>query len=408
MNKSSIRTAVRSFRGRPAARLVPWGIDRLAALGVRGARDPRSVVVVVATGHGNIGDRAMLDAIVGKLADYRVTLVGEDTYAFDEVEPGSVNTVVLSGLLNGVGLKRFRAHRRFAALAARSSHVLVVGADLMDGLYNPRKSVSRLSVLRTAVSTGANARVTGFSWPPTPAPTVDSPTRSLSQRVDFYLRDPESFRRFESNGARGRLTADVVFTDERRDPLPERVADWRDGVRSTGGEYAVINVSGLIEKRLAQRDEYKTIINGLRDRGYRIVFLPHVVRETDGDSAVTREICDRFGEPADLHITELLRPSQVRELTRGARVVVTGRMHLAIMSLSQSTPAITLATQGKVEGLYSMFQLDQLAVEPKAGFGARVVALIDEAVRPETSAAIVGALPEVRSRANKNFEGLRA
>jgi polysaccharide pyruvyl transferase WcaK-like protein len=361
---------------------------------------------VTATGHGNIGDQAMLDAIVGRLSQREIILVSEDTGALEKVD-GHCRTESIPGLLNGTGLRRFRAHQRYATLARRADEVIVIGADLMDGLYNPRKSVARLSLLRTAVDCGALARVTGFSWPPQPSRAVVGPARQLSNEVTFLLRDPASFERFTKiGGARATLTADVVFTDLRREPLPADLAGWVEQTQQHGRPFAVVNVSGLIEKRMAQVDEYREVVEELRRRGHSIAFLPHVVREKDGDSAICRRLFADLGTAEDVLISEALSPAQVRALTGASSVVVTGRMHLAIMSLSQGTPAITLATQGKVEGLYSMFGLEAFAIEPSPGFGARVIARLDDALSPTTRGQILERLPGVRSTAEVNFEGL--
>jgi colanic acid/amylovoran biosynthesis protein len=405
MIPKTMRRAARSFRSHPIARAVPWTIDRFATRLSRRNPPNGTVVVVVATGHGNIGDQAMLDAIIHRLSDHALVLVAEDEGAVSS--PGNGNSIeVIPGLLNGAAFSRFKAHRKFAALARSADEVVVIGADLMDGLYNPRKSVARMSLLHTAVAVGGRARVTGFSWPTAPSRAVAGIARGLSRDVVFCLRDPESFTRFTSEGkASARLTADVVFSDRRHEPLPRSIQTWVEANEAQGRPFAVVNISGLIEKRIPQLEEYGAIFDSLRRRGYSIAVLPHVVREDDGDSAIARELFSRLGQTQDILILQLLSPSQVRQLVRNAAVVVTGRMHLAIMSLSQETPALTLATQGKVEGLYSMFGLEDLAIEPTAGFGDRIAASLEAALGPEARQRISESLPRVRSRAEENFEG---
>ena len=60
-------------------------------------------------------------------------------------------------------------------------------------------------------------------------------------------------------------------------------------------------------------------------------------------------------------------------------------MHLAIMSLSQGTPAITLATQGKVEGLVRLFDWPQLCIAPKAGMAEDIVEVAGAALDDKRS-----------------------
>ncbi len=47
-----------------------------------------------------------------------------------------------------------------------------------------------------------------------------------------------------------------------------------------------------------------------------------------------------------------------------ARLVVTGRMHLAVLALSGRIPAACLASQGKVEGLMALVGTPELVVDP--------------------------------------------
>lgn len=411
MKRLAMRSFARSIRSRPVSRLLPWAIDRIAAGTAPRNHRGASIVVVAATGHGNIGDQAMLEAVTQAVPPQEILVVGETQGAFGGIEK-FIDVAVIPGLLNGSGLKRLRAHRQFASLTTVATEVVVIGADLMDGLYNPRKSIARLSLLRTSLSRGAGARVTGFSWPPHAAPVTKGPIKRLSDGgATFFLRDPVSFERFkldvgaDSPGAR--LTADVVFTDSRRETLPPTIDNWLTETVGRGQEIAVVNVSGLIEKRLPQTEEYREIFDRLREENTAILVLPHVVREEDGDSEVARKLFAALGNENDFLVGETLTPSQVRELTSRARIVITGRMHLAIMALSGGTPAITLATQGKVEGLYSMFNLPALAVEPKDGFGSEIAKAIRVVTSGEVHEAIRSALPDVRARAELNFDGLK-
>jgi colanic acid/amylovoran biosynthesis protein len=90
--------------------------------------------------------------------------------------------------------------------------------------------------------------------------------------------------------------------------------------------------------------------------------------------------------------------------------VITGRMHLAIMALWNRTPAIALATQGKVEGLMALFDSAEFCVEPTAGFGARILPVIDSLITGTSTVRerLADRLPAVTSRARRNFEGISA
>jgi polysaccharide pyruvyl transferase WcaK-like protein len=100
----------------------------------------------------------------------------------------------------------------------------------------------------------------------------------------------------------------------------------------------------------------------------------------------------------------------MRGLAARAALTVTGRMHLAVMSLMHAVPAITLASQGKVEGLMQLFSTPELCVVAGPGFATAVIEVVDR-VLPEDSAArqsLRRALPDVVALAKRNTDDLRA
>src|SRR5690606_35734705 len=117
-------------------------------------------------------------------------------------------------------------------------------------------------------------------------------------------------------------------------------------------------------------------------------------------------ICEALGDSTVLMTERLLSPAEIRGLTAGATLTVTGRMHLAIMSLYSGVPAITLATQGKVEGMMRLFGAEFLAVEPRPDFAERIVTLIQQVLtRPDDLRQhLHSKLPAVRTLARRNFD----
>jgi polysaccharide pyruvyl transferase WcaK-like protein len=345
----------------------------------------------------------MLEAVVGSAIGKSVVIVADASNSSVLGPPlaAAPHIVLLPGLINGSGRTRFAAHKTFAGLCKAADSVILIGADLMDGLYNPQRSVARFSLLHTASRMGAQSRVTGFSW----SEDVASAVRNLPARSDpqigYFLRDPRSLARFNSlTRGRGQGVADVVFSSVSRASLPTSLAEWTSARQ---GHYAVVNVSGLIEARTNQRDEYARIVSALRRMGLDLAFVPHVVRGGDGDSEVTALVYGELGGVADFFVSEELTPSQVRELTRGAEVVVTGRMHLAILAATVGTPAVTLATQGKVDGLYDLLGLDAFVVSPTPGFGERVSEVLATYDRHAVRAQIEGRVPQLQRLAAANF-----
>lgn len=375
------------------------------------AQPGRWHVLVAPPGGGNIGDQAMVEAFLENTTDpVRMLVRGMSDIAVPPEHVGRVEVRVLPALIHGSG----RAHRvavagfRDALDSAR--FVTVVGADAMDGAYDVRASVRRADLATLAADEGLAARILGFSWNGAArAGARRALVRAARAGVELLVRDPVSAERARADGL-GTVTevADAVFSA--RTIAPEVVEEVL-GAGTPGAApppYAVVNASGLVARSLDQVGEYASIVRHLLDTGIHVVLLPHVVRSSASDLAACRRIAERVDDPRVVLVDRMLSPAEVRGLCRDARVVLAGRMHLAIQALWSGVPALTLSTQGKVEGLMQLFGTESLCVVPTAGLGERVATLLDEVLdrRDWYGAQITGRLPAVRRLARLNFPPL--
>ncbi|MCW2747882.1 MAG: Polysaccharide pyruvyl transferase family protein WcaK [Nocardioidaceae bacterium] len=366
-------------------------------------------ILIAPPGAGNIGDAALVGAFLENVAG-PITVVSR--YPSDFRIPVElahrVQLISLGTLLYG-GLPSFvRDLRRFKALLGDAASVSIVGADIMDGAYNFRASTSRAIVARSAASAGIDTRVLGFSWNDKAHDQARAMLRSADHAgVRLLLRDPLSAERAERDGLNAVTCADIVFAAKSADPAR---ADRTLAEIDTTGGLALVNVSGLIASD--QTGAYVSIIRALQARGLGVVLLPHVIKHGPDDLAACRRVfaaLDAEGGTEGIALVEdVLLPAEVRGFAERATITVTGRMHLAIMSLMKGVPAVTLATQGKVEGLMAIFELPYLCVEPGDGLADRVELAVERilADRSAVSRHILAKLPEVTALAQKNFEGL--
>jgi polysaccharide pyruvyl transferase WcaK-like protein len=275
----------------------------------------------------------------------------------------------------------------------------------MDGLYNPSQSIARVSMLNLANSLSVPTSVLGFSWSQDAVSSVTLAIRLLKGRTRLCVRDPKSAERLNAARVRGVVSvADGVFSLTPMKAAPE-VVKWIEEHSNEGAKFAVVNASGLIAARMDQLDEYSVVLDQLHKMDYSVLYLPHVIRHGDNDLVECRRLFDVHGRARDLMVERTLTPSEIRYITESASVVITGRMHLAIMSLSRVTPVITLGTQGKVEGLYEMFGLSSLLVLPQPGFGAAIKRILSD-LHKENSIVrgkIEKSLPVVLDLALKNY-----
>lgn len=392
---------------------VPTALDRAAvAAAVRRARRAGTTtsgplhLVLAAPGEGNIGDQALLEALLERtsLPVLLSVPLGQHPSLPDHLA-SRVELLDAPHLLYGSGEQHRASVRAFGAALARATHLSVVGADVMDGGYSLPASVRRASFAAAAARAGLDARVIGFSWKASPRPAAVRELRRAGRSgVRLLSRDPLSADRLERDGVRGvTRVADVVFT--------ARSVDTSAADRLLGrvaAPVALVNASGLIARGPDLADDYAVLVRALRSRGLHVVLLPHVLRTGTDDLSACRRVAGLLEPGAAQLVEELLTPAQVRGLAQRAAITVTGRMHLSVMSMMAGVPAVTLATQGKVEGLVQLFGVPDLAVDPVPGFSARVVALVDAALPAGSPlrASVREALPRVEALAELNLVGL--
>jgi polysaccharide pyruvyl transferase WcaK-like protein len=197
-----------------------------------------------------------------------------------------------------------------------------------------------------------------------------------------------------------------VFSYHTVDALPSRLESFVSDAEASAKRVVLLNISGMIARRLDLQREYRAVVEHLHARDCVVVFLPHVVRAGDDDLVQARDLFGAAGGRDDILVEDALRPAQVKNLAARAFCTITGRMHLAIMSLSHATPAITLATVGKVEGLYELFGLPELVVQPEAGCDHGIRRSIDTVLadRDRVSDRIRQHLPRVQELSARNFD----
>lgn len=398
-----IKSGLREIASNPQLLSI---VDRVvfALIPGRGS-DAGRHVLIAPPGGGNIGDQAMVEAFLDN-TDGEVVIVVRDPreVSVPPAHAARVRVLALTSLVYG-GLPRrlvdIVAYRRLLR-GARS--VAVVGADIMDGAYNPRASVNRANLARLARRAGVDARVLGFSWNGRAHPQARHALRAASRAgTQLLLRDPVSAARARADGLMNVVdAADTVFSARTVD---QDTADRLLASVPADTRIALVNASGLVGESVSQVEEYVAVIHHLRQRGLKVVLLPHVVRPGADDMVVCREIHKALADPDIILVERVLGPAAIRGLTARATLVITGRMHLAIMSFYSGAPAITLATQGKVEGLMQLFGTEALCIDPCVGFGARIIAVADDVLDriEEVRDHIAARLPLVTERSRLNY-----
>lgn len=369
-----------------------------------GAAGRPHLVVIATAGNGNIGDHAMLATILQN-AKTTITVICNSPQVFTESLENDPNVlwVGLPNLLDKGLLARVLDAWKFHRIAQGASHVGIVGADVMDGRYFPTSSIARCSILTASQRAGQSTAVFGFSWSTEPVRSATTAIKYLGRSGStLYVRDPVSRNRLVKQGVVNTVeVADLVFS----------LSGENEVACSSRERSVVVNVSGLVANEGVKAEPYVDLLDDLMNRGYSITVLPHVIRPGDSDLDAQADL--RILRPpggAIRYIDGLLDPLQVKSLVKGCQFVITGRMHLGILSLSEGVPAAIINTNGKAVGLYSLFGLPNLSVEvEELGNRSR---LADTVAQIETASVaclvdiISQSLPTVVDLSNKNFSWL--
>ncbi|WP_394524449.1 polysaccharide pyruvyl transferase family protein [Paenarthrobacter nicotinovorans] len=350
-----------------------------AALGSHG-QHRAGHAILNSPGSGNIGDQAMFESFVGNVPGNIVAIVkSKDAYALPgATDRDRVEFFVMPNLIYSKSFRHYADLWRLGRRIRRVETFSVMGADIMDGGYGTHSSMVEWNIAKTIQESGIPARVLGFSWNGRAPQEVTKLARLAGNAgVRVLARDPDSHDRLVADGITGVVQAtDMVFSfGATRSDAPQLEA--AEATSELHGKLAIVNVSGLIGRSMEQEDEYDHLLGTLESLGYTCVLLPHVSHSNVDDISATKKLRE-VSAPAkrSVFVDRLLTPSEVSALVERAHVVVTGRMHLSILALSAKKPVIVLATQGKVSGLMSLFEVPEHCIEPAEGFGPKISELL--------------------------------
>jgi polysaccharide pyruvyl transferase WcaK-like protein len=321
----------------------------------------RRALVIPPAKPGSLGDASMISATFTTLRRHgfaTVDLAVSGDWPID---------VKVDNILKGERFFYSRSDRRLARLLpqlASYSHVYFLGADVIDGAYNSGSATARLHLLREALGLGAKATVLGCSFNLPAHPASIAALRALPAEVRICARDEISYGRLHETLDRPiERTADVAFLLE---STPEaltarKVAAWIKARREAGDRVLALNVNFLHERGLIGFTEAVTaLLASLIGKGISIVLLPHDVRTERSDQTIMSEAQAGLTED-DRSKTFMLKaegPGTVKAMLANVDLLITGRMHAAIMAMGGGTPSLCFTYQGKFEGLYALFGLD--------------------------------------------------
>ncbi len=248
------------------------------------------------------------------------------------------------------------------------THVITLGADVLDGSYDPNFSLRHIVLTDLACRLGAAAAVMGFSFSKYPFQALGEILDDISSDVRFYLRDPSSYDRFSRFcRAQAELAADLAFLMQPDERLPRDIEGWiSEGVRAEktliGVNFHPLLFSPSDRSNLTKAIEsLATVIKKfISEMQARVILIPHDFRGKASDlwclDPLYRLLSHECGQSVFYPDRELSAP-KLKALVGQLDAVLSGRMHLAIAALGMGVPVLGFSYKGKFEGLFRHFSI---------------------------------------------------
>lgn len=323
--------------------------------------EPESVI-------GSRGDEAMIYAVLGDFRkrhpEGKITVICRGETVVSSAD-GKRLATDFPGLRF---VSAWQGHNPLPKIAAtirsaRATEVYAIGADCMDGFYDPKVSLVLLAVADLAVRMGVKAKLTGFSFNAKPNPLVMGIFRYASPKLALNLRDAISLERFNAlpHGHVGHLVADTAFCLEPK--FTERVNGWLKqmaGDRAAGKKVLGYNLNPLLKAKTNIDEE----VMRLRELGdaTAVYLVPHDYRG-GGDLGELEKIHAQLMQTKI--VRDVLSAAELKALMSGVDSLFTQRMHLGIAALGMGKPISFSSYQGKFEGLMRHFNGDIQGSLPK-------------------------------------------
>lgn len=324
---------------------------------------------------GALGDDAMITATLQVLGEVMPKIAVEMicmSAGAEVVKAKGFNPVVISGATAlGPAMAKIFAGAPYDAL-------IVLGADIMDGYYNPKVPIRILIAADIAEKSGVPATILGCSFNQKPAEVLRALYPLMDRQVALNMRDEISLERLRAFvPVEARLVADSAFNLAPGNVDP-RATDWAAKMRQSGRKVIGFNVHPMLikdatEAQVAQIISASVAALKAASAEHEVAWflMPHDYRGDNGDAVCLKPVHDKLVEAGgiDCHYLDgMHRAADLKAMAGLTDGVITGRMHLAIATLGMGLPVMSLTYQDKFEGLYRHFGLPGKLLLPPAAF----------------------------------------
>jgi polysaccharide pyruvyl transferase WcaK-like protein len=367
-----------------------------------GATTRTSILILSGDSDGNLGDRAILQAMSQSfrelVPDLRLTVVSGDAERAAQVCGADAIPRGLGGLVA-------------LCQAVRRSSLVIVGGG---GLFQDDDSLVKMPywAMRVCLVRLLGRPVVGYALGVGP---LDSRMSRAFARLAFSLMRPVTVRDPKAQGVAQAVCAQgvSVVPDPAIGLAPLALSTARAYLLAAGvpvGERPIVGVAlrrwfppgpRLIPNRLAwqlglanQEDEpesvqYLGLVSHVLDKVVEmhdafILFMPSYAVAHEGDEAVSRAVLARMKRPVG-SILVLDDPQLYKACCGQLAALLAGRMHPMIFASAMGTPIVGLAYNPKFYGFLTMLGQSTSCVDVlelvRTGDAGRLVRLLDAAIR---------------------------
>lgn len=227
--------------------------------------------------------------------------------------------------------------------------LVVIGADLMDGIFDSQSVLYRLNAAEKVIALGGEAEVISCSFRDDVNSEILDKIKSVGPSLKWYLRDKMSLKNFEAQtGLQGVYFPDLAFQyDEENNARTEEILNSLDTEKQSGRLILGINICehsfrGFYNNTTKdERQEYiykfaQNIVDIFGDACY--VLISNDVRKwenhwSDMDFLKYVEKYLKESEKKTIVVDEYCPETEILSILRKVDVLVSGRMHLTIAAM---------------------------------------------------------------------------
>ena len=365
-------------------------------------------------GCGSFGDQAMLLTLCSNILKRKPDAEIGIFLKYSTMEDGFL-------LSNGIDVRYHGTDglpllQRFVNEAKRYEHIIIMGADILDGGCGQQCSLDQFAMMKEAHRMGKTVDIVGFSFNKTQDPLIVNGIRSVSSFARLHVRDAFSFERLQALGCSNLIqVADMAFLfDEAEyeqfpstnDLLEKLISLKKEGKRLIGVHVTASTKTGhtlFFSKLLAAFEAYKDAVFVVLPHDYRV--FEEKYADIELNTILSEQLIRNSFDVVDASLG--MNEANIKRIASVLDVVITSRMHLAIASLSRNVPVISFVYQDKFEGLYRFYRFNRKLMLDSQLFEAEdLSAMLGDLLSQDNALMLEECNAHIRTFSEKNFDFL--